>query len=583
MSYVIRYIIPLIYWLTGAIFISSITKKKIKDSIPLIFFITPFLLYGSVLLCNSFDIGMILSLLLSIFGMIFCIKNKKELFEKENRNTILFFIGIYTFFFLFDLNRKFSMWDEWSHWGEMVKEMLRLDNLYSIKESTLMVHKDYPPLVPIMELFLVKLTGVYKESLLIHSIHVMEFSLLIPFLEKIKGKIKYGIPFLILLILNILDHHHVLNCIYLDYLLSIIVIYILGIILFEKKSAYKQGVLLLSILYLLLTKEISILFYPVVIGIYFGKEILEKSTKKELLINIFLLIIIPITVFFSYQQYKNNLEVEKQFSMNSNLLSELTKEKESYQVETINHYKNAIIKENITNSYLPISTILLSIISIGVLLVIIKEKKERILVTTFFLIEIIGYGVVLLYLYVYQFGPSEGPALASFDRYMATILLIPIVLGVIYKKEWKIKEFLVILLFLIIIQRPDPLRQLVPALKGYTFEYETIGYQIKEQGKENKKVFLLAEESGGEYQYPVKYYANPIITNKEYYEWVENPTDIHRQELEDYLKEFDYFYIIRIRENTKNTYSNLLESIEERTLYRIKIKEKKINFEKVET
>lgn len=49
-----------------------------------------------------------------------------------------------------DYKRCFSNWDELSHWGKMVKEMLRTDLFYSENISDLLVHKDYPPFLYII-------------------------------------------------------------------------------------------------------------------------------------------------------------------------------------------------------------------------------------------------------------------------------------------------------------------------------------------------------------------------------------------------------------------------------------------------
>ena len=62
----------------------------------------------------------------------------------------IFFI-LFFFIFLFDYNRGFTHWDEMSHWGPMVKENLRLNQLYSTAESKLQAHKDYPPMIALFE------------------------------------------------------------------------------------------------------------------------------------------------------------------------------------------------------------------------------------------------------------------------------------------------------------------------------------------------------------------------------------------------------------------------------------------------
>ena len=574
MTYLLTYFLPILFIISTAYFYKTITKKDIEDNIPLVFITIPFILYISVLFFKTFNIGFYISILLAIIGLIEILlsKNKKELFNK----TILFYIGLYTFFFIFNLNRKFSMWDEWSHWGEMVKEMLRIDNLYSVKESTLMVHKDYPPLIPIYELFMVKLTGVFKESLLVNSIHLFEFSLLFPFINKMKSKTKYFIPFLILLIINLVDHHRVMNTIYPDYLVSILVVYLLGFILEEPESACKQGIVLLGSIFLILTKEISIFFYPLIVGTYWIKNIKNKFNYKEQLINILLFIIIPLTVFFSYQQYKNNLDVDKQFS--TNLLSAIKETKEPYQKAASNNYQAALSGQNITNSYIKISTFLIAL-TLLVISLIHKDKSK--LTIILFVLEFFGYIGLLYLLYVYQFGEVEGPSLASFDRYQITFLLIPILYLLIkYKDKITIKKLVFITILLIVINTPINLRRLVPAFKGYTFEYEEHSKRINNVVKGTKKVFLLAESTGGEYQYPIKYYSNPIITNKEYFELDDNPTEEYKEKLIKYIKDYDYFYCIRTNTNTKNLYNELFGNIEESVVYKIIYKDNKISFEK---
>lgn len=132
------------------------------------------------------------------------------------------------------------MWDEFSHWGVMVKEMFRLDQFYSINLSTLMVHKDYPPILQLYELFYLKIAGGYNEIYLIRALHLFEFSLLIPFISKYEDKSKLrilkSIIFIVVTYLLILlfDCHGVINTIYTDYFMALLTAYLLGIIITEK-------------------------------------------------------------------------------------------------------------------------------------------------------------------------------------------------------------------------------------------------------------------------------------------------------------------------------------------------------------
>lgn len=85
-------------------------------------------------------------------------------FERKDIEIAIAFIVLYTFIFLFDYNRGFTHWDEMSHWGPMVKENLRLNQLYSTAESKLQAHKDYPPMIALFETAWCRVCGGYSEK-----------------------------------------------------------------------------------------------------------------------------------------------------------------------------------------------------------------------------------------------------------------------------------------------------------------------------------------------------------------------------------------------------------------------------------
>ena len=77
---------------------------------------------------------------------------------------LISFISIYVLYIILDYKRRFTTFDEWYHWGMMVKESLRLDKFYSVAESNLHIHKDYPPFISILEVIFCKFSGGYSES-----------------------------------------------------------------------------------------------------------------------------------------------------------------------------------------------------------------------------------------------------------------------------------------------------------------------------------------------------------------------------------------------------------------------------------
>ena len=81
---------------------------------------------------------------------------------------------------------SFMHWDEFMHWGPMVKEMIKHDTFYSIPEATLMIHKDYPPFYPLLGcLFCLFKNTMYAENRLYIAHFSFVFSLFMPLFSKL--------------------------------------------------------------------------------------------------------------------------------------------------------------------------------------------------------------------------------------------------------------------------------------------------------------------------------------------------------------------------------------------------------------
>ena len=133
--------IPLIYFiLTNGLFV-LLFNKSFGKCIPITLIISTFTLYISQFLFKTFNIGVIINILFPfIFLLLIFIKRKKEnvqvFYKNFFSNGFYIFLVIYICIYIFDFYRVFTKWDEFSHWGVMVKEMYRLDRFYSVKQST---------------------------------------------------------------------------------------------------------------------------------------------------------------------------------------------------------------------------------------------------------------------------------------------------------------------------------------------------------------------------------------------------------------------------------------------------------------
>ena len=145
-----------------------------------------YFLYFSQLIFGTFLCGFILIALFPAIVLILVITRKKKI-ERELlfSDGLAVFIIVYVLFTALSFNKWVLICDEFTHWGMMVKEMLRLDKFYCVPESRLAFHKDYPPFLSVFEYFWVKICGYYSEMGANVALGVFQLSLIsAPFLEK---------------------------------------------------------------------------------------------------------------------------------------------------------------------------------------------------------------------------------------------------------------------------------------------------------------------------------------------------------------------------------------------------------------
>lgn len=615
-----RIILALIYFLLANTSLVIFLKKEFGKTIPLLFILNSIIMYISGIIFRSFIPGIIINIFIPLYSLIYIVKNfknKKVIKEiKENylSKGFYIFIIIFAFAFLYDLRRTFYSWDEFSHWGVMIKEMIRLDNFYSISNSNLLPHKDYPPIVQLYELFFSKITLTYKESYIQTSIHLFEMSLFIPCLSEVLNKKNKNISnwivlfFIGMLLILFFDCHNVINAIYIDYLLSIIIGYILFNYTIEKNkySARYCFQLCLELSFLILIKQVALplyamcLFYIIITTIrdLFVKKVIKNN--KQTIVFILLIILIPCMFYFSWSKFISSFEMSKQFDISamdfSNVIEVIfNKGGEDWQKITVENYYNGIFDITNTTSYIQLNYIQGTVLGLAILLMIGKFSKNKMItenvkyLTITLFIGAIGYMLLMLYLYTFVFGAGEGPILASFNRYMPSYLLIIYSLDlmlIIFEFNYRKKYYLINILFviLVVIQTPSIMWRLGLKKPAINEEYKMIADDISKVAKTEDKVFLVSQNTSGDYQFFVKYYTDGVDINRYFYDLaVEGDTKtIFYNEVFNYIKDYDYVYLAKIDENFAKNYSFLFDSkIMERKMYTIITNENEIKLKEV--
>ena len=375
-----------------------------------------------------------------------------------------FFIMLFIYIVLFFLHRNmvFTNWDEFMHWGPMVKEMYRLNDFYSVPESVLMHHKDYPPVVPLFEYLWCKIGRGYSEGAMYHSLHFMMFSFFLPAFENFKLRknmreyIKLFFSLVLIAEIVVIFNYTFHRTVYIDSFLGILIAYGLAVILFEKKmSGFNITRLIILSSFLLLTKQIAIIFFLLILVILLVNQFIRSegngiggrvrvirgylSNGKRLFLSclsLILLIAIPMLLRGAWDYYVDSNAIDRQFSTAGMSLKSIYEilvngNGTAVQMTTLANFKDFIINSSVTTfpffgysidvtcwqAFIALASmfVFLAVLAKGVF------KRAQIIVTGIILmLGNIAYTFTMLLLYLFSFDDYEAPILASIERYLNT-------------------------------------------------------------------------------------------------------------------------------------------------------------------
>lgn len=556
-------ILPLIYTILYLVLTSIIFKnKKIITLLPVSIIISILVVYIFSLF-TKISIAFYISLFIGIITLIYClIKKDKDLLKRWMDKDNIWIIIIYILIVLISFNKGFHGWDDYSHWGIMVKESLRLDTFYSIEESTLSIHKDYPPLATLYEIMWVKIIGSYSEAYLIRATTFLGVSFLTPVFDDKNNYLKLAIIFVTTCIFKDLSFLFY-QTIYTDVLLSLSISYSLYQTFKKTFDISDLIILALSLSFLVLIKQVGFVFYilclfSLLINIIFNKIKINKN---------FIILLLPIIFYKSWDIYISMFEMPIQFSVDLKSLFGfirilLFKEGESYQYIAGINYLNAIFTKGIFLNLSYVFWVIVFTLILGYI-----SKKDKFNKGIIYFLGALGYSYLMLILYMYSFGPYEGPNLASFDRYLNTYLYVGVILIMYDVCINSIKIQLIYLILGILISNVN-LINLKPA-----FTYESWGnYLYEDYNKilrhidKDRSIYIVVENDNGIVREMMSYYLNPIYVHGG------NIEGITLDEFKSSILSSGYLYVLRSNDYIYENYlypALKIDYIENGTLFKI--------------
>lgn len=594
--------------------LSLFLKKRIEDMFAFSILGIIGILYLSGLFGNL-EIGFYSVIILFIFSFIYWLYLLTK--NRTQAAAIIFTPGLFAFC-IFEIivlfghqGRLFSSWDEFSHWGLVIKNMVTLNQLGNAPNATT-VFRGYPPAVSLFSYFWIKLSGFFNESDAFRSSNIFLFCLFLPFFKNVHWKNWGRIIALIVtsLLLPSLFNTTSLTTIYVDILLG----FFLAFILFQYFTGRNSR---LDLFFLC----ISFLFFPLIkasgtgIGLIailiIGLDIIFVQTQWDIKKKFFWIFSPVVSLFtgkYSWDIYLLLTKTKEAWNTNDvtvhNILQLILGRGEEYQKSTIISFFKGLIDSSKYNygGNIKISVlswvVLFAILSICfILLLNSKDQKQRFSLCLVSLhVGFCIYALSLLLQYVFTFSAYESENLASFTRYLSTYLtgmyvfLIGLFFYYLPSKVLisKINVCYILTFLIILISNPSDILSITLSSKSSISSSIELrrNYSISEDAlnqldPSTDKVYIVSQNDSG-FNYVVMYYNfTPVNASSEfwslgapYYDGDMYTHNLSEQDLLDFLqnKGYTYMYIYKADDQFKALYSSLFENpndIKDKTLFKI--------------
>lgn len=194
-----------------------------------------------------------------------------------NLFTPAFFIFSFLTILIWYINRGalLTSWDEFSHWGRVVKATY-FSNQLSIYTNIDLGFRSYPPALSLFQYFLLSIRGAWNEADLIRSYSILSVILFLPFMRNLKfNSVKDSLSVIVLVILTpLLFFGNFYTSICIDAILALFFGYCLAEVYpYEKGNIFAMVRLCLGLAILPIIKESGMFFAFVVSVVIIFKTI----------------------------------------------------------------------------------------------------------------------------------------------------------------------------------------------------------------------------------------------------------------------------------------------------------------------
>jgi len=357
---------------------------------------------------------------LAIYEIYQIVKNKKKI--KLNINLVIYFIILCLFAYLLK-GIKLTHYDNFSHWGMIIKDILLNDRLPNFSSHTIMF-TSYPPGTACFVYYVCTFLG-NSEALMLFAQSILVLSSIYPIFYLCKKESKSNLIIAILSMIYLLLGNIFINNLLVDTILPIMGLAALIIIEYYKKDGKKGLIYSIPILSMLMIVKNSGIFFVIIDLVIWLIYYVKNNGIKELFKTKYALIIfVPFLLLYVWNGHTSLVFSEADTAKHSMSITNYTEVFEEKTTRDIKNIFKKFVKENLSMSNE--NVIMLTLLSSFIIMYIISNKESRKDIRFWFLTFIFGYAIYqisLFAMYLYSMPLFEAKDLAGYVRYHRTIVL----------------------------------------------------------------------------------------------------------------------------------------------------------------
>ncbi|MBC8531401.1 hypothetical protein [Gehongia tenuis] len=554
-------------------------------------------------LFNCLHYGFYFIFLILIFGLgasIFALARKKININGQNMITPGFFVFLIFVIIIFfgTRGRMLYWWDEFSHWGLVVKNMYINDTFGSLSQATTQF-KAYPPAASLFQYFFTKFNGTLIECQMFRAMDIMLVSLVMPVFSRVNWKNwKNGIAIAIIVFVTpILFYADFYISIYVDALLGGIFAFVLYTYFSHNLHTKLDNIVIgMGLFILTLTKASGFGLALVALFIIYFDLLKARNFKWIFLVPAICTILAKV----SWEIHLDIVEAGVPWNTSSitgqGILGIFNGNLLPYQTDVIGSFIQQVFTFQ-WDSTIKFAYFSWMIVWIGLTILLGRvnklRKKQYYICGIGLSIGYVVYSISLLILYLFTYTEYEATNLASFQRYMNTyifgatmillMLLIKTILEGNFGRKYAVGVLCCIILFLVPLQTIAQFtiytQKDIQITQKYRKSIEKSATFSEIMDPETDKIYLISQHNLGKEYWAIRYNCTPIWVPMRHAEtsFSENVEDgsivITVDEWEKKLREdYTYVYLHVVDDFFISEYAALFENrseIQNDTLFRV--------------